>query len=229
MIAELKKDINIVSIIEIAGIKLKRSGTRYVGLCPFHAEKTPSFYVFDDQRFKCFGCGERGDVIDFVQKLYGLSFPEALKHLGIERDEITPEIKAKIERRRIERQKSEKNKKFRTDLQNTLLILISATKKAMKNVNTIEDFEKYEDILQPLPYWEYCLDILAFGTKEEQELVMEQFKHESIIQVKSFFKPEFDYSKLIDDFFEKRDADEWEINLHFAGRETSCAETPAFG
>ena len=65
----------------------------------------------------------------------------------------TKEMQAKIERRKIEKRKSEAKKKFQTDLQNTLLILISATKKASKNFKTIDDLEKYGDILQPLPWW----------------------------------------------------------------------------
>ena len=222
-----KQNIDLASIIESAGVTLNRNG---FGLCPFHDEKTPSFKVFPDNRFKCFGgCGEHGDVIDFVQKFYGLSFQDALKHLGIEQGELTPKMKAEIERRKIERQKQESKKKFRTDLQNTLLTLISATNKAARNFKTIDDLEKYGDILQPLPWWEYCLDVLAFGTKDDQDRVCEQFKDIELLPVKGFFKPEFDYFAWLRKFNEKRDTDEWTINLHFAGRETSCEETPASG
>jgi DNA primase len=70
-------------------VSLKRSGSRYVGLCPFHSEKTPSFYVNDQtQTYKCFGCGEYGDIIAFYEKYYKLDFVEAAsrlaKELGIE-------------------------------------------------------------------------------------------------------------------------------------------------
>lgn len=229
MLTAKKYNIDLVYIIESAGITLRRSGSRHIGLCPFHAEKTPSFYVFDDGNFKCFGCGEYGDVIHFVQKHYGLSFNDTLKHLGIEQGEISQKAKVKIECQKAERQKAEAKKKFRTDLQNTLLVLISATKKAVKNFKTMDDLEKYGDILQPLPWWEYCLDVLAFGTKEEQELVCQQFKDEQVMPVKGFFKTEFDYFAWLRKFNEKRDTDEWTINLHFAGRETSCAEAPASG
>ena len=73
-IAEHKQNIDINDVIEHAGVELKRQGARQVGLCPFHADKTPSCYVFSDNRCKCFGCGESGDVIDFTQKLHGLPF-----------------------------------------------------------------------------------------------------------------------------------------------------------
>jgi len=229
MIQTAKQHIDLASVVEAAGVELKQRGHRYVGPCPFHDEKTPSFYVFDDNHFKCFGCGISGDCIDFVQKLYGLSFQDALRHLGIEKGELTPLMKAAIQRRKIERQKADAKKKLRTDLQNTLLILISATKKAAKNFNTIDDLEKYGDILQPLSWWEHCLDVLAFGSKDEQRQICEQFKGMEVMPVKRFFKPEFNLNKVIDKIFEKRDADEWKINLHFAGRETSCQEAPASG
>ena len=72
-------------IVQVIGefVELKKAGTRYTGLCPFHAEKTPSFSVNPQgQFFHCFGCGESGDVFSFVMKYNRLSFPEALKELA---------------------------------------------------------------------------------------------------------------------------------------------------
>lgn len=64
-------------------VKLQRKGSRWVGLCPFHSEKTPSFNVSPDQGFfKCFGCGTAGDVFSFVQMRERVSFMEALQLLG---------------------------------------------------------------------------------------------------------------------------------------------------
>ncbi len=64
-------------------IELKKAGVNYVGLCPFHAEKTPSFSVNPGRQFfHCFGCGESGDVFTFMMKYHRLSFPEALKELA---------------------------------------------------------------------------------------------------------------------------------------------------
>jgi DNA primase len=73
-----------VDIIKVVGewVKLKRAGAgpRWVGLCPFHSEKTPSFGVHSVHQFyKCFGCGAAGDVFSFVMQMEGLSFFEALK------------------------------------------------------------------------------------------------------------------------------------------------------
>src|SRR6185437_11303638 len=66
-------------------LRLKRSGAsgRWIGLCPFHQEKTPSFSVNQTRQFyKCFGCGKGGDALNFVMEIDGLTFPEALKQLA---------------------------------------------------------------------------------------------------------------------------------------------------
>ncbi len=74
-----------IDLVELASayVSLRRSGRRYVGLCPFHAERTPSFTV-DRERglFYCFGCGAGGDVFDFFMRVHNLSFPEALRELA---------------------------------------------------------------------------------------------------------------------------------------------------
>lgn len=76
----LKDRADIKSIVEAHGIKLRKMGRNWVGLCPFHAEKTPSFNVMD-KRFHCFGCGKSGDIIDFIQQTENISFKEALSKL----------------------------------------------------------------------------------------------------------------------------------------------------
>ncbi len=82
-VQQLKSSIDITRVIGEYVRLRKASGNRYQGLCPFHTEKTPSFSVYTDiQAYKCFGCGETGDVIKFVEKLDGLSFYEALKSLA---------------------------------------------------------------------------------------------------------------------------------------------------
>src|SRR5271163_2316931 len=64
-------------------MRLARSGRQWKGCCPFHGEKTPSFYVYDDH-YHCFGCGVHGDAIAFVMQSQGSSFPEAVEQLAAE-------------------------------------------------------------------------------------------------------------------------------------------------
>ena len=79
---ELKAQLNIVDIIG-REVTLKKSGSNYMGLCPFHSEKTPSFSVNEGKQFyHCFGCGKSGDVIGFVQEYYRLPFVEAVEKLA---------------------------------------------------------------------------------------------------------------------------------------------------
>jgi len=89
-------------------VRLRKAGTTYKGLCPFHQERTPSFTVTPSRgTFKCFGCGEGGDAIAFVEKIENVDFVGAIDLLGrrfgieIEYEEISPE--AERERRRRER------------------------------------------------------------------------------------------------------------------------------
>ena len=72
-------------IVELVGsyVQLKRKGRLYGGLCPFHSEKTPSFYVYPDtQSFYCFGCGAGGDAIVFARKINSIDYVEAVKLLA---------------------------------------------------------------------------------------------------------------------------------------------------
>jgi DNA primase len=92
-----------IDIIEIINsfVKLRKRGTNYIGLCPFHNEKTPSFTVSPSKEiYKCFGCGRSGNTITFLMEHEKLSYVEALKWLAakynveIEEKETSPEYKA---------------------------------------------------------------------------------------------------------------------------------------
>ena len=82
-IEEIKSRIDLVDLISSYGVQVRRAGANYKACCPFHHEKTPSFNIQPDRGFyHCFGCGESGDAIKFVQKQEGLTFIEALKKLA---------------------------------------------------------------------------------------------------------------------------------------------------
>ncbi len=79
-IEEIKDKLDILEVARSYISDFKKSGSNYFALCPFHQEKTPSFSVNSDLGiFKCFGCGESGDVITFIEKMEGVDFPKALE------------------------------------------------------------------------------------------------------------------------------------------------------
>jgi len=82
IIQKIKEENDIVDIVSEV-VTLKKTGKNYLGRCPFHNEKTPSFTVSSEKQiYKCFGCGEAGNVISFVMKTRNMAFPEAVKLLG---------------------------------------------------------------------------------------------------------------------------------------------------
>ena len=81
-IAALKERHPLAEVVEAAGVRLRGRGRVRQGVCPFHEELEGSFTVYaDSQRWYCFGCGEGGDVLDFLQRTEGLSLPEAIRRL----------------------------------------------------------------------------------------------------------------------------------------------------
>lgn len=89
--ARIKEQADIVQIIG-ENVELKKAGVRYLGCCPFHDEKTPSFSVHPGQQFfHCFGCGASGDVFEFQMKYNNMDFPTAMKELARRYQIVIPE------------------------------------------------------------------------------------------------------------------------------------------
>lgn len=80
--ADIRDRFPISGVAAKAGVKLQRAGRELKGCCPFHPDKSPSFTIYaDDRRFQCFGCGAEGDVLDFVQRAYGVKLLPAIEML----------------------------------------------------------------------------------------------------------------------------------------------------
>lgn len=106
-VAEVRRRADIVEVVS-ESVVLKRSGRNYLGLCPFHGERTPSFNVNPERQiFRCFGCGEGGDVFSFVMKSQNLAFPEALKQLADRYGVPLPERRGDDDERRALREANE--------------------------------------------------------------------------------------------------------------------------
>ncbi len=90
IIQEVLEKNNIVDVVS-PYVKLKKSGSSYIGLCPFHSEKTPSFSVSEQKNiYHCFGCGEGGTAINFIMKMENVSFVEALENLAERANVVLP-------------------------------------------------------------------------------------------------------------------------------------------
>ena len=104
-VKEILDKVNIVELIS-EHVSISKNGRNYIGLCPFHNEKTPSFTVFAESgRYQCFGCGEKGDAITFLMKKENLSYPVAVKRLA-ERVSVT------IQSDKIDEEQKNRNRGF---------------------------------------------------------------------------------------------------------------------
>jgi hypothetical protein len=197
------KTVNIPELLQSAGVELRQRGNKWVSLCPLHQETTPSFYIYPNNRWWCFGGCGGGDAVDFLRLFYGYDFTEALRHLGIngqftakQRKKI--ELKKKVEAERIQRER---------DLIHTLSVLIRASHKFGRNVDL-------------LPAWEWYHDVLSRGDKEEKTEVIEGLKNWPTISRNYLFRPDFNFRGWLRDFLNGVQ-DGFKIKLHFEGTKTS--------
>lgn len=114
LLDKLREDHRLSDFFEKCGVQLRRAGREWIGLSPFNQERTPSFTVSDEKGFyHCFSSGQNGDIFDAVRHFKGVDFVGAVKFLGGE-TEITPEDRARIQRRRRERDEQERIERQRT-------------------------------------------------------------------------------------------------------------------
>lgn len=107
LVDKVREANDIVSVVSDY-VQLKKVGNRFVGLCPFHSERTPSFSVSPDrQLFYCFGCHVGGNVFTFIMKMEGLTFPEAVRRLGLRAGiDVSTSVESPQERAARERRES---------------------------------------------------------------------------------------------------------------------------
>lgn len=135
-IDEIKSRLKIEEVIS-EYIKIKKAGSGFTALCPFHNEKSPSFNVSPDRGiYKCFGCGESGDIFEFVQKFEGIEFTEALKKLAEKAGVQLTEYQQNPEE---QKEKAAKKKKK----QRLLTLLAEATKFFQINLMKNESAKDY--------------------------------------------------------------------------------------
>jgi DNA primase len=150
---EIKRRLSIVDIVQ-AKVNLKKTGRNYKGVCPFHNEKSGSFFVFPEtSSYYCFGCHETGDIFGFVMKTEGLSFGEALEQLAARAGVQLPERTSKETAENVE----EQNRK--------------AERERLKEVNAAA-----------ATYFQHLLSNSKEGLAAREYLTKREVNHESIEQ-----------------------------------------------
>lgn len=199
MITQQKKNIDIVAVIESAGWQLTARSGRHVGLCLFHDDHSPSFYVYEDH-FHCYGCHAHGDVIDFTMRLHGCDFNEACRLLGLKKGPVNKAQIIELKRKRLERERYQQRE---SDLAHTLALLIRTTQRVINTIKTIEDLEEYADLLHSLPFWKHCHHILSQGDPDERHHVVDGLKEMVTLKRNRLFEPDFNFSKWLRETFKK--------------------------
>ena len=155
---ELK--IALPELIQNERIELRKSGKCYKARCPFHEDKTPSFYVYpDSNRFICYGCGEKGDAIDFIRKLKNLTFKEAKVYLGIKNKTSKPKDAAMTRRKKL----LTDFRQWEVNYYEELTTEYRCINRALRNIRTMEKAEQIACLYHRLAVLEYQMDILAYG------------------------------------------------------------------
>ena len=161
---------DITDVMEREGIELKRRGRDFWAPCPFHADKSPSFKVSPErQSFYCFGCNERGDVVDFIQKRHNVNFKDALSILGIRKGRPVQMDTVKEKQRQLLKAFERWRREYYFELCDQAIeihaLRVAAARKRLTEDQAFFMAEK----LSGLPLIEWQLDILA-GNDNEAKL-----------------------------------------------------------
>ena len=170
LFSDVKASINTQEAARRYGLEINRYGK---ALCPFHNDRHPSLYVADDHYY-CYGCGEHGDVIDLTARLFDLSLYEAAKKLaydfGISQDKPRQDIR----RKKNEAQRLKENEQLcflRLTKDQKRLQVWKKLYAPLSPEDTPDS--RYLEACHQLDYVEYLLDVLAMGTSDERNEVIQ--------------------------------------------------------
>jgi len=211
-ITEQIKGVDLAAVVEKTGVALRPGGDRYSAICPLHADNDPSFFIYPNNTFHCFGCGEHGDAVDYVRKLYGFNFQDAVRYLGLENKPLSS--------KQVKQIKQKQSRHFylihrESELIFTFTHLIQGTRKLIESgfIKGIEELEQVAPLLHQLPAWRHYRMILCVGSQDEKEKLIEYLK--DFQTTDRGIDTRFDWRKWLNEFKDNRSADEFEIKLHF--------------
>ncbi|TYO97044.1 CHC2 zinc finger domain-containing protein [Desulfallas thermosapovorans] len=181
-IFQLVKQVNIVDVINHYNIaQLHQRGRRWVARCPLHGEKEPSFYVFPDGGWRCFGCGEYGDSTDLVAKVFGLRPIEAARMIardfGIEVNNkpISLEARRKARQQAIEAAKKREIKQIFNQKRERALEVLSLIVRTTNRALAAGGYKAHYDLAELLhktDYQEYLIGCLLSNNPDLQLLAL---------------------------------------------------------
>ena len=172
---DIKDRVDLKDLVRYYGLEVDRGG---FACCPFHNERHPSFKVYEDH-YHCFGCGEHGDHVDFVQKLYGLTNIEAAKKishdlgLGLDNGELAIPVNSRLKR-------PLKDEAFLLWLNESVHALIEYKKlldywekiyNPRSPIDNVNDY--YLESIHNKGYLEHCLELLLLGDEREKRELYE--------------------------------------------------------
>lgn len=171
----IKAAIDLRVYIQSQGIKLTKAGLQWRGLCPFHKEKTPSFYVHQDkQMWHCKGCGLGGDLFSFVERLEGVQFRQAVRilaeHAGIQLESFTAEQRAEYAKARAERERAEAWRKKRiaeiTAMRNDYMDLYHRARRLILRFGRSPILLEHFELGKKYRHLDDCLDVLRSASSD---------------------------------------------------------------
>ena len=167
-IREITERVSMFDALNLYGFKPNRAG--FI-CCPFHNEKTPSLKIYaDGRKFKCFGCGEGGSVIDFVMKLFNLPLKQAIARIDydfnlnlVRTRPLSVSERRKIKRERLEREKQRKYKEDLKQAEKSFFDVLCELEKIKREfvIKTWDDVsDLYVYLLKKIEYYQYICEHL---------------------------------------------------------------------
>ncbi|WHZ04960.1 CHC2 zinc finger domain-containing protein [Neobacillus sp. YX16] len=175
---EVVKRVDILEEAEKQGLRFRRHGKSYFTLCPFHSERTPSFSINRNKKmFRCFACGKGGNVIVLLAALRGVSKGKVIYHyskkLGLIGASWSRKQQQEIKQRTIQYEFKRKEESNFDEVFRFLCDQVHAYRRAMKQVKTIKDrnaLQKFYQIYDQLPYYEYLLQDMSGDNGEDAQV-----------------------------------------------------------
>lgn len=182
----VKENVSTAEVAERYGIDVRRKGLRLVGSCPFHADKSPSFYIFPDGGWRCFGCSAGGgDSISLVAKIHGISQYSAAVRIAEDFKIPTPGRLRPAEREEYEiaitekRLRRELDKWFKRE-ENRVYKNLSAARRACdrltRRIRTEEDLDEIGPVYHISEILDYALEMMRVGDMSDKRQIMGMIK-----------------------------------------------------